>query len=35
MDKKYLEEVFNDAMYEVNKHSMYRLNFGVYYTPRS
>lgn len=34
MDKNYLENVYNDALYEVKQHSMYRLNFGVYYTPR-
>lgn len=34
MDASYLESVYTDALATVQKHSKYRLNFGIYYTPR-
>lgn len=34
MDKSLLETFYQSAKDEVEKHSKYRLNFGVYYTPR-
>lgn len=30
-----LDEEFAAAYDEVRKHHMYRLNFGVYYTPKN
>lgn len=34
MDKNYLETIYDDACKDLKEHSKYRLNFGVYYTPR-
>lgn len=30
----FLEEAFNTAYDEVRKQNTFRLNFGVYYTPK-
>lgn len=34
MDWKSLDNFFEDALQEVKEQNAYRLNFGVYYTPR-
>lgn len=34
MDKNYLESVYEESYYDCKKSNMYRLNFGVYYTPK-
>lgn len=33
MEKKYLENIFNNCINELKEKKKYRLNFGVYYTP--
>jgi hypothetical protein len=34
MDKYFLEELYRDAQEECTKDNKYRLNFGVYFTPK-
>lgn len=34
MNKEYLDEVFSEVLHEYRKTEGYRLNFGVYYTPK-
>lgn len=34
MDKRLLEKEYEKSYNELKRHSRFRLNFGVYYTPR-
>lgn len=34
MDKKYLSIIYNECYQKLKKNNCYRLNFGVYYSPR-
>lgn len=34
MDKNYLESMYSDIYNDLKEHNKYRLNFGVYYTPK-
>lgn len=34
MTEDFLSNLMNESVAEIKENKMYRLNFGVYYTPR-